>query len=171
MTTLNRFPLLGLWAREAALRVGHAPADADALGHAYAVLYAIRASVPPRAKDAKTPQAAPPAEGGRPVERLLFAGDEIDIRRVGERIIGQVGGDAQTPGSFRHKIRGKYPAGWFDRLEAAFRAVLARHEPERLGSRLVYSLYDQWKKACAAGRLVDLDRLLAWCEGRAAVKA
>ena len=43
MPTLNRFPLLGLWAREAATRIGYTAPDADTIGHAYAVLYAIRA--------------------------------------------------------------------------------------------------------------------------------
>ena len=48
MATLNRFPLLGLWAREAAHRIGYPDREADVLGHAYAVLYAIRANTPTR---------------------------------------------------------------------------------------------------------------------------
>jgi len=28
-------------------------------------------------------------------------------------------------------------------------------------------LYDEWKKSCGAGRLVDLDKLIAWCAKRA----
>ena len=35
MPSLNRFPLLGLWAREAAHRIGYSDAEADVLGHAY----------------------------------------------------------------------------------------------------------------------------------------
>ena len=49
MPNLNRFPLLGLWAKEAARRIGHNDADAQTIGHAYAVLYAIRANSPDRA--------------------------------------------------------------------------------------------------------------------------
>ena len=51
MTTLNRFPLLSLWAREVARRLGYTAAEAESLGHAYAVLYAIRAAGKPKHKD------------------------------------------------------------------------------------------------------------------------
>ena len=44
MPTLNRFPLLGLWAKGAARRLGYTKDESEALGHAYAVLYAIRAN-------------------------------------------------------------------------------------------------------------------------------
>jgi hypothetical protein len=57
MPTLNRFPLLALWAKEAARRMGYTVAESEALGHAYAVLYAIRAAGKPRQKEAP-PQAA-----------------------------------------------------------------------------------------------------------------
>jgi hypothetical protein len=33
-----------------------------------------------------------------------------------------------------------------------------------LDGRLVYDLYDTWKKSCGAGRMVDLDELLRWCQ-------
>jgi len=169
MPTLNRFPLLGLWAREAALRVGHHPDDAESLGHAYAVLYAIRANLPVR--PAKAAEAAQAAEGEpRPVLlHITFGGDEIQIECKAGRIVGRVGDDgAQTPGTFRYKVASKYPAGYFARVEAAFRAYLAALDPARLDSRLVYTTYDQWKKQCAAGREVDLDALLAWCAARTA---
>ena len=58
MPNLNRFPLLGLWAREAAHRLGYADHDADTLGHAYAVLYAIRANRPSRVVEYKDREAA-----------------------------------------------------------------------------------------------------------------
>ena len=32
---------------------------------------------------------------------------------------------------------------------------------------MVYDLYDEWKKQCGVGRLVDLDGLLRWVEERA----
>jgi hypothetical protein len=34
-------------------------------------------------------------------------------------------------------------------------------------TRLVYDLYDEWKKSSGVGRLVDLDKLLAWSRERA----
>src|SRR5690348_2792089 len=81
MPTLNRFPLLGLWAREAARRLGYRKDEAEALGHAYAVLYAIRARGPTH-KKAKKPQAKPSAPATAPppaptVEQLDFGGDRL----------------------------------------------------------------------------------------------
>jgi hypothetical protein len=64
------------------------------------------------------------------------------------------------------RIVSKFPAGYYDRLQAAFRAFFEAYTPEQLDTRQLYNLYDQWKKACAAGRLVDLDKLIAWCEER-----
>ena len=37
------------------------------------------------------------------------------------------------------------------------------YPPRRVDSRLVYNLYDEWKKQCGVGRLVDLDALARWC--------
>jgi hypothetical protein len=169
MPTLNRFPLLGLWAREAAHRIGYSDAEADVLGHAYAVLYAIRANSSTRPVTYKDPAAAKAAEEAlaapADIERLTFAGDELQVSRdTRGRLVGRVGDQLpQTPESYRYKVARKFPAGYHDRLQAAFRAFLAALSPEKLNTRLVYTLYDQWKKACASGRLVDLDRLIAWC--------
>jgi hypothetical protein len=35
----------------------------------------------------------------------------------------------------------------------------------------LYQLYDQWKKSCSIGRLVDLDKLLDWCHERSATES
>lgn len=170
MPTLNRFPLLGLWAREAALRLGHPEPDAAALGHAYAVLYAIRANSPVRPaayKDADARAAADRAKADpTPATLLDFAGDKLEIvRNADGRLIGRVGAaEPQTAQSFRYKIERKFPPGYLDRLAAAFRALLAAHSPERVSSRWLYQTYDAWKKQCAVGRVVDLDKLLTWCE-------
>lgn len=60
MPTLNRFPLLGLWAEEAARRLGYRKDGAESLGHAYSVLYAIRAQRVQRPKtDGQAKLAAP----------------------------------------------------------------------------------------------------------------
>jgi hypothetical protein len=170
MPTLNRFPLLGLWAREAALRIGHPEPDAGALGHAYAVLYAIRANSPVRPgkyKDEEAREAAERAKAERgPVEEVELGGDKLEVVHSAEgRLIGRVGGaEPQTPQSFRYKIARKFPAGYFERVQAAFRDFLGAFPPERVNSRALYGWYDTWKKQCGSGRLVDLDKLLAWCE-------
>lgn len=169
MPTLNRFPLLGLWAREAALRLGHPEPDAGALGHAYAVLYAIRANSPARPGKYKDDEARAAAERARadPTPQTLFelGDDKLEVvRDATGRLTGRVGGaEPQTPQSFRYKVARKFPDGYFDRLSAAFAGVMAAHPAERVNSRWLYNTYDVWKKQCAAGRTVDLDRLLAWC--------
>jgi hypothetical protein len=106
---------------------------------------------------------------------LSFAGDELHVSRNGRgELVGRVGDQLpQTPESYRYKVMRKFPESYYQRVQAAFRDFLSAFDPKKLDSRMVYGLYDQWKKACASGRLVDLDRLIAWCHDRkpAAAKA
>jgi len=174
MPNLNRFPLLGLWAKEAARRIGHTDADAQTIGHAYAVLYAIRANslVRPVAYKDKDAVASVETALSKPseIELLEFGGDKLEISHGPQgQLVGRVGGQLpQTAETYRYKVQSKFPAGQYQKLEEAFRALLQRYAPEKLNSRLIYSLYDQWKKQCAAGRMVDLDKLLKWCDDRVA---
>src|SRR5262249_30650416 len=163
MATLNRFPLLGLWAEEAARRIGYSKAEAEALGHAYAVLYAIRAQ---RIAHPTTKEKEEKKSQRRPARAhtLHFAGDDLEITRDAKgKILGLVGGQQpQTPQSYRASVQKKFPTGYYDRLQKCFRQLLRTYPPSRLDSRLVYNLYDEWKKANAKGRLVDLDKLIDW---------
>jgi hypothetical protein len=167
MATLNRFPLLGLWAKEAARRLGYTKAEAESLGHAYAVLYAIRAAAPHHRKkgeEAATKKPRKPA--GPPTEHLEFGGDQLEVSHDGDgRVVGSVGGGApQTAHSYEVSVRDKFPPGWYDKLERAFRSLLRSYPPRAVRSgRVLYDVYDQWKKACAVGRSVDLGELLQWC--------
>jgi hypothetical protein len=176
MPTLNRFPLLGLWAKEAARRLGYTKSEAEALGHAYAVLYAIRAAGKTRHdggehEAAAAPHAAEPQAG--PAEQLSFGGDNLDVTRdAHDKVQGLVGGGRpQTSASYHSNVAVKFPPGYYEKLERCFRELLNKYPPRRINSRLLYDLYDQWKKNCAAGRSVDLDKLLAWCKERAAAVA
>ncbi len=165
MPTLNRFPLLGLWAEEVARRLGYRAGEAQALGHAYAVLYAIRAQGRRKPRGETKPERRPAPKS----ETLSFAGDELPVVREEGAVRGWVGHQAkQTPASYRADVEGKFPDGYYDRLRACFRRLLTTYRPAELDSRLTYDLYDAWKKACGVGRRVDLDRLLAWCEEHAA---
>jgi hypothetical protein len=162
MPTLNRFPLLGLWAEEAARRVGYPTDEAETLGHAYAVLYAIRKNRLERQGE-KTEEKH---EGRRParVQQLQFGGDDLDVIRVDGKLCGLVGGARpQTPQTYHASIQKKFPPGYYEKLQHEFRSFFKAYPPRRLDSRLIYNIYDQWKKACAVGRFVDLDKLLAWC--------
>jgi hypothetical protein len=167
MPTLNRFPLLGLWARETARHVGYSTPDAEALGHAYALLYAIRANM---RSEPKAAEAGAKPRRPRGVDELTFGGDTLDVvYDDAGHVQGLVGGDRpQTPRSFRTSVANKFPPGYFGALSTAFQQVLRAYPPKTLDSKLVYDIYDQWKKACAVGRRVDLDRLLDWCQQRTA---
>jgi len=172
-TTLNRFPLLALWAREAAVRIGYPDREADVLGHGYAVLYAIRSNTQKKVAKYKDPDAIRASEEAlaspAAIERLEFAGDKLQVSRNGRgELVGRVGDQLpQTPEGYRYKVVRKFPAGYYDRLQAAFRDFFSAIEPERLDSSLVYELYDQWKKSCVSGqRLGDLDKLLQWGRDR-----
>jgi hypothetical protein len=170
MPTLNRFPLLGLWAREAAHRLGYSDHDADTLGHAYAILYAIRANRPSRTVEYKDREAAEAARQALAtpanIELLSFGGDELQVSRDGRgRLVGRVGNDLpQTAQSYRYKVVRKFPEEYYDKVRDAFRSYFETCDPTTLDSRELYNLYDRWKKLCGVGRLVDLDKLLRWCQ-------
>jgi hypothetical protein len=166
MPTLNRFPLLGLWACETARRLGYSKSEAEAIGHAYAVLFAIRAN-----KQRKKPEteAHPTERRRKPAAEVTFSGEciPVDYDDAGH-LMGLVGGDRpQTATTYQRSVAAKFPDGFYDRLSKAFARVLKTIPPKQMEGRLVYDLYDQWKRQCGVGRLVDLDKLLAWCERRA----
>jgi hypothetical protein len=170
MPTLNRFPLLGLWAEEAARRLGYTKGEAEALGHAYAVLYAIRARGQPQRAPGHEKKERPAARKAPAPEEVEFGGDRLAVSRTDEgRVRGKVGGEAeQTPASYRAHVAAKFLPGYYEKLQKAFRQVLRAHPPREMKTRLVYNLYDGWKKSCGVGREVDLDQLLAWCHEHAA---
>jgi hypothetical protein len=178
MPTLNRFPLLGLWAKEAARRLGYTKAESEALGHAYAVLYAIRAQGTTRrpageSEAAATPQPAEEQPQAPPTEELEFCGDTLDVVRDAKGQVQGLVGHArpQTAATYQSNVAVKFPPGYYQKVEHCFRELFKKFPPKRVNSRLVYDLYDQWKKNCAVGRSVDLDRLIAWCNQRAATTA
>jgi hypothetical protein len=111
-----------------------------------------------------------PLSHGTPPEELDFCGDRLEVSRdAAGRVRGRVGGEApQTPATYRKHVPVKFPGDYYDKLEGYFRRVFSLYTPEQVNSRLVYRLYDEWKKSCGVGRLVDLDRLIAWCGKRAA---
>jgi hypothetical protein len=167
VTTLNRFPLLGLWAEEAARRLGYRRDEAESLGQGYAVLYAIRAARRPKPAEG---HAGEPKPTPKPTEHVLFGGDRLDvIHDAAGHLRARVGGERpQTPAGYRASVQAKFPPGYYDRLRDAFRRLLKTYPPKALRGRAVYTVYDQWKKQCGVGRSVDLDCLVQWCEENAA---
>jgi hypothetical protein len=171
MPVLNRFPLLGLWAKEAARRLGYTEGEAESLGHAYAVLYAIRArgKPPPSGEPGKKKK---PAKKPAHKEQLHFAGDTLDVTHDAKgKVRGRVGGEKpQTPETYRASIQQKFPDGYYVKLEGCFRKLFKSYPPRRLDGRLVYDLYDTWKKSCGVGRMVDLGELVRWCQHETAAQ-
>src|SRR5437660_11230704 len=91
MPTLNRFPLLGLWAEEAARRLGYTKGEAEALGHAYA----IRARGTPK-KAAEHGKERPAGRKKPAAEEVEFGGDRLAVAHAaGGRLRGRVGGEAE----------------------------------------------------------------------------
>jgi hypothetical protein len=172
MPTLNRFPLLALWAKEAARRLGYTVAESEALGHAYAVLYAIRAGGKSYKKEKAPAAAGKRAAAALPPAQIEFGGDKINVAYdANGKVRGLVGNeDPQTSQTYRKHVLHKYPPGYYDKLQESFRELFKLYRPGELNSRLLYDLYDNWKKSCGAGRLVDLDKLVKWCEDRAAAR-
>ena len=167
MATLNRFPLLGLWAEEAARRLGYRKDEAESLGHAYAVLYAIRANRRPQVKSEGKP-AEKESRRKHAARQVHFGGDDLDVTSANGHLRARVGGDKpQTPDSYERSVAAKFPADYYERLRRAFRRVLRTVPPKQLRDRLVYDLYDEWKRQCGVGRRVDLDCLLGWLKERA----
>lgn len=170
MPTLNRFPLLGLWAEEAARRLGYTMPEAESLGHAYAVLYAIRAQkVRPAPAEGEGKEKARAHRKKTRADHLRFGGDELEVTHDQQgRLRGLVGGgQPQTPKTYDASVRRKFPPGYYEKLQQSFRRLLRTFPPRALHGRLVYNLYDEWKKRCGVGRRVDLDRLIDWCREQA----
>src|SRR5258708_3572880 len=113
MPTLNRFPLLGLWAEEGARRLGYRKDEAESLGHAYAVLYAIRAQ---RVKKpaAEGEKKEPAKEKRARARHVHFGGDDLEVTYVAGHVRGKVGGDQpQTPASYVRSVEKKFPPGYY----------------------------------------------------------
>ena len=96
------------------------------------------------------------------MDELTFGGDTLDVvYDDAGHVQGAVGGGRpQTPRSYRTSVANKFPPGYLAAVSTAFRRVLRAYPPRTLDSKLVYDIYDQWKKACAVGRRVDLDCLI-----------
>ena len=154
--------------------LGYEAEEARAIGHAVAVLYAIRAQRGGRPSVSKHPKkaAAIPTGSGKQVlasDELGFGGDSLpcefdDDGRVLKCFVGcQSAKDKpQTSRTYNSNVEGKIAQEYLDALSSAMKSFLSTYKAAELGGRLIYRLYDQWKKECKAGRRVDMDQLLEW---------
>jgi hypothetical protein len=162
--TLNRFPLFGLFAFRAAIKIGYAEDDARLLGYSTALLYAIF-----KAKSQATKE-SPEAEKTVPKEikeaktaTIEFGGQEFTVvpgkgKRLKQTIVGH---EFHDPDEFDSQVKAKFPEGWYERLAKAFDEYLDAYEPEQLNH--LFDLYKAWRDENKVGfNRVDLEKLLQW---------
>ncbi len=171
-TTLNRFPLFGLFAHEAAKRIGYVEDDARLLGYSSALLYTIfKAKAQARKeKGEKEPTKKElPTEIAAKTKPLQFGGQEFQViygkgKRLKQTVVGHEVHDADE---YNSQIKAKFPEGWYDRLANAFDKYLAAHDPDDVDKRL-FDLYKAWRDENKVGfNRVDLEKLAAWLGERA----
>jgi hypothetical protein len=167
-TTLNRFPLFGLFADRAARRIGYAEDDARLLGYSTALLYAIF-KAKANAKKELAEKKEPPKEIEVKTKTLQFGGQDFQVvysrgKRLKKTVVGHEVHDAAE---YDSQIKAKFPAGLYDKLAKAFDKYLASRDPVQIDSGL-FELYKAWRDACKVGfNRVDLEKLLAWLGERA----
>jgi len=168
-TTLNRFPLLGLFAHQAARHMGYPEDDARLLGFSTALLYAIfKAKAQAKKESAESKKKELPTEIAAKTETLQFGGQEFQViygkgKRLKQTVVGHEVHDAEE---YDSQIRAKFPEGWYDRLAKAFDKYLAAHDPDELN--WLFDLYKAWRDENKVGfNRVDLEKLAAWLEERA----
>ncbi len=167
-TTLNRFPLLGLFAYRAARRMDYPEETARLLGYSTAVLYAIFKSKAQKqaesTEDKKMPKELATAKTGT----ITFGGKEFTViyekgKHPSKTVVGN---ENQTPDLYDPQVKAKFPKGWYERLAKAFDKYLEPHSPEEISSgNTLYELYKAWRDECKVGfNRVDLEKLMQWLE-------
>ncbi len=173
MATLNRFPLWGLFASRAALRIGYSDSEARLLGYSTALLYAILRNHGGGGKKRKigVTVTVKPAATIPTTETISFAGMDFQCNRIDDSIVQTVvGGELQTADRFHGQVEDKFRTLGYIKggtmlsaLCEAFDAFLANYSPEELQGSSLYSLYATWRDACKSGfNLVDLNALMDW---------
>jgi hypothetical protein len=167
--TLNRFPLFGLFAHQAARHMGYPEDDARLLGYSTALLYAIfKAKAQARKAEKEPTKKKLPQEIETKTKPLRFGGQEFQViygkgKRLNQTVVGHEVHDADE---YDSQIKAKFPEGWYDRLAKAFDTYLDGYNAEQLEN--LFDLYKEWRDECKVGfNRVDLEKLAAWLEERA----
>jgi hypothetical protein len=169
-TTLNRFPLFGLFAYRAALRMGHSETAGRLLGYSTAVLYAIYKAKAQKQKESTDKEAKkmPPEVTKAKTGKVEFGGQKFtviydDAKHLRKTVVGH---EIQTPEKYDSQVEGKFPDDWHDRLAKAFDKYLEPHKPQELNTgNTLYELYKAWRDECKVGfNRVDLEKLVEWLE-------
>jgi len=168
-TTLNRFPLLGLFAHQAARHLGYPEDDARLLGYSTALLYAIfKAKAQAKKESAESKKKELPTEIEAKTKLLQFGRQEFQViygkgKRLKQTVVGHEVHDAEE---YDSQIKAKFPEGWYDRLATAFDKYLDGYDARQLEN--LFDLYKRWRDENKIGfNRVDLERLIQWLEERA----
>lgn len=168
-STLNRFPLFGLFAYRAARNMGYAEEEARLLGYSTAVLYAIfkaksksKEKKPEKENKKELPEVVKKAK----TDTITFGGQKyVVVYGKGKRLKQTVvGNQLHAPNEYDAGVEAKFPEKWHDRLAKAFDKYLAAHDDEDLNKgNALFDLYKAWRDACKVGfNRVDLEKLLNW---------
>ncbi len=165
-TTLNRFPLLGLFAHQAARHMGYPEDDARLLGYSTALLYAIFKAKAQAKKDKAEKESTKKMELSTEIaakmKPLHFGGQEFQViygksKRLKQTIVGHEVHDAEECDS---QIKAKLSKGWHDRLAKAFATSLDGYDAGQLDN--LFDLYKPWRDENKVGfNRVDLEKLAA----------
>ena len=169
-TTLNRFPLFGLFAYRAARRIGYPEEDARLLGYSTALLYAIykaKAQAKKKGKPERKEEKEPPEEVKRAkTKTITFGGQEFTVipgkgKRLKQTTLGH---EIHNPEDYDDEVEAKFPESWHDRLAEEFDRYLDAYDPEELNSGdTLFNLYKAWRDECKVGfNRVDLGKLVGW---------
>jgi hypothetical protein len=167
-TTLNRFPLFGLFAYRAARHMGYPEDDARLLGYSTALLYAIFKAKATAKKKGEKEEAKKklPKEIESKAKPLHFGGQDFQViygkrKRIKQTVVGH---ETHDPDEYDSQIEATFPEGWYERLARAFDKYLAAHDPKALNNgSVLFDLYKTWRDANKVGfNRVDLGKLIEW---------
>jgi hypothetical protein len=166
--TLNRFPLFGLFAHQAARHMGYREDDARLLGYSTALLYAIfkAKSQSKKEKGETEPKKELPKEIEDKTKTLQFGGQDFQViygkgKRLKQTVVGH---EVHNAKEYDSQIKAKFPEGWYDRLAEAFTKYLEGHDPDELNKgSMLFDLYKVWRDGNKVGfNRMDLDKLVTW---------
>lgn len=166
-TTLNRFPLFGLFANRAARKIGYTDEEARLLGYSTALLYAIYKAKAQKKEWAEKAKKEPPKEVKTlKTETVEFGGQRYEVvpgkrKRLEKTVVGH---EIHDPAEYDSDVEAKFPEGWHDRLAKAFDKYLADYDADQLnGGNTLFELYKAWRDECKVGfNRVDLDCFMKW---------
>jgi hypothetical protein len=169
--TLNRFPLFGLFAHQAAKHMGYPEDDARLLGYSTALLYAIfKAKSQSKKEKGEKDETELKKELTKEIEdktkTLQFGGQDFEVifgkgKRLKQTVVGH---EVHDGDEYDSQIKARFPEGWYDRLAKAFDDYLEGHDPDELNKgSMLFDLYKAWRDENKVGfNRVDLDKLIAW---------